>query len=141
MKKTSQHAFVCLLAVAIVSEAFFTGSSTAATQSAEMTVTIPFDFYLRFQRFAPGTCTVKHFTGALFQIWNQDGRAERVSTNAIVNDPDNSLTRLVFYQYGDKYFLREVYWSDGIARRLPKSSFELGLAKQTLAKRVVLDVP
>jgi hypothetical protein len=108
-------------------------------QSAEMTVTIPFDFYLRFQRFPSGTYTVKHFSSALFQIWNEDGKAEWVSTNAIVNDPTSPLTRLVFNQYGDKYFLTEVYWSDGIARRLPKNTFELGLAKQTHAKRVVLD--
>jgi hypothetical protein len=141
MKKTSQQALVYVLSVAIVYGAFFIGSSTAAVQSAEMTVTIPFDFYLRFHRFPSGTYMVKHFPGAMFQIWNQDGEAERVSTNGIVNDPDNPLTRLVFNQYGDKYFLTEVYWWDGVARRLPKSSFELGLAKQAQAKRVVLDVP
>ena len=141
MKKPRQQGFIYVLSVAIVAGAFLIGSSAAAMRSAEMTVTIPFDFYLRFQRFPSGTYTVKHFPGALFQIWNQDGKTERVSTNGIVNDPDHPLTRLVFNQYGDKYFLTEVYWSDGIARRLPKSSFELGLTKQTYPKRVVLDVP
>jgi len=114
MKKPSQQGFIYVLSVAIAAGVFFINSSAAAMESAEMTVTIPFDFYLRFQRFPSGTYTVKHFPGALFQIWNQDGKAERVSTNAIINDPYNPLTRLVFNQYGDKYFLTEVYWWDGI---------------------------
>jgi hypothetical protein len=142
MKKPSQQGCICVLSVAIVAGAFFICSSAAAMmQSSEMTVTIPFDFYLRFQRFPSGIYTVKHFPGALFQIWNRGGEFERVSTNVIINDLDHPLTRLVFNQYGDHYFLTEVYWSDGMARRLPKSSFELGLAKQIHAKRVVPDVP
>ena len=120
MRKLNRKPFLFTLSVTIVAGALLFESSTEAMQTAEMTVTIPFDFYLRFQRFEPGTYTVKHYAGALFQIWNQDGKAEWVSTNAIVNDPASPLRRLVFSQYGDKYFLTEVYWRDGSARRLPK---------------------
>jgi len=141
MRKLNHKPFLFMLSVTIVAAALLFESSTEARQTAEMTVAIPFDFYLRFQRFPSGTYTVKHYPGALFQIWNQDGKAERVSTNAIVNDPTSPLTRLVFNQYDDKYFLTEVYWWDGSARRLPKATLELGLAKQTHARRVVLDMP
>jgi hypothetical protein len=141
MKKPIQKQFLCILLVVVATGVLFVSSSIASRQSGEMTIAIPFEFYLRFQKFSPGMYTVKHFRGAMFQIWNEDGKTEWVSTNAIDNDPTHPLTRLVFNQYGGKFFLREVYWQDGIARRLPKSSFELELAKQTHAKRVILDAP
>jgi len=129
-----------VFSVAFAIGAVFAAPVIAAMQSAELTITIPFEFYLRFQKFSAGSYTLKHFRGAMFQIWNQEGKTERVSTNAIINDPNDPLKRLVFNEYGDKYFLTEVYWSDGIARRLPKCSFELEIAKQTPAKRLVLDL-
>ena len=141
MRKLNNKPSLLMLSVTIVAAALLFESSTEAMRTAEMTVTIPFDVYLRFQRFPSGTYTVKHYAGALFQIRNQDGKAESVSTNAIVNDPTSPLTRLVFSQYGDKYFLTEVYWWDGSARRLPKATLELELAKQTHSRRVVLDIP
>ena len=82
MRKLNHKPFLFMLSVTIVAAALLFESSTEARQTAEMTVAIPFDFYLRFQRFPSGTYTVKHYPGALFQIWNQDGKAERVSTNA-----------------------------------------------------------
>ena len=140
MYKPGQRRFVVVFSVAFAIGALFAASAIAARPSDELTITIPFDFYLRFQKFSAGSYTLKHFRGAMFQIWNQEGKTERVSTNAIINDPTDPLKRLVFNEYGDKYFLTEVYWSDGVARRLPKCSSELEIAKQTPAKRLVLDL-
>jgi hypothetical protein len=143
MKSVILKSFVVvMLAVSLV-------SLTAQAQSAnQLKANIPFSFVIGNQTLPAGEYTVRYVnqnsgkSALLFK--SVDGRTSRiVNMNAAQTSRAEIKASLVFNQYGDSYFLSEVWTgSDQYGLSLPKSSAERrmknGELSQLEAKRVTV---
>ncbi|HEX8175407.1 MAG TPA: hypothetical protein VF543_09830 [Pyrinomonadaceae bacterium] len=135
MKSVILKSFVVvMLAVSLV-------SLTAQAQSAnQLKASIPFSFIIGNQTLPAGEYTVKYVnqssgkSALLFK--SVDGRTSRiVNMNTAQANRAEMKASLVFNQYGESYFLSEVWTgSDQYGLSLPKSSAERRMKNGELSK-------
>ncbi|HEX3252672.1 MAG TPA: hypothetical protein VHS05_24750 [Pyrinomonadaceae bacterium] len=102
----------------------------------KLTANIPFDFTVMDKKLPAGKYSVsraQQFNGDLvIQIVSADGRENvyRLTIPVITRDPAKE-GMLVFHQYGDEYFLYEIWPSGGhTGRAIPRSHSERKLERQ-----------
>jgi hypothetical protein len=93
---------------------------------------IPFDFSAGKAMLKAGVYSIKRTSGNLFAIRSADGK-----TTALVNAPliigpwySKASERLVFNQYGDQYFLSQVWLSVDTGRQVFTSGAEIKAARE-----------
>ena len=101
-------------------------ASVKAQTPSRVEVTIPFDFSAGKANLKAGTYSIRRTSETTLAIRSVDGK-----TSALVNAPltigsrdSNPGERLVFNQYGDRYFLSQVWLSVDIGRQLFTSGSE-----------------
>jgi len=104
-----------------------------AQMTRQMTVNVPFAFYVGKTALPAGTYTVygtSTNTGDGFLLRNADGHVKAVFNGQQVQSVAQSVARVEFRRYDDKYFLARV-WAEGnnIGRELQQSRFERETAK------------
>lgn len=110
------------------------GVAAAAQTSREMTIAIPFDFYVGKTALDAGTYTVYRMsstTGDGFMLRSADRRTKVIFNTQSIQSPGALVGgKVEFRRYEDKYFLARV-WTDGnkVGRELPQSSLERELAR------------
>ncbi len=116
----------------------FVAVSANAQTSNGMVAKIPFDFYVKNQKFAAGEYVIERATPNSFSasviIRQKDGAKSRI-VMMLPLDVDGNLSEiqpnLIFNRYGSDYFLSEVRNpADNFGARLPKVKLERNLAKQ-----------
>jgi hypothetical protein len=107
-------------------------ASVNAQTSSRVEVTIPFDFAAGKATLTAGTYSIRRTSGNLLAIRSADGK-----TTALVNAPltigsrdSKAGERLVFNQYGDQYFLAQVWLSVDTGRQLFNSGAETKAARE-----------
>ena len=114
--------------------------SVQAQSRGKLEVNIPFEFQIGSQTLPAGEYSVKRLTQNSVVVQSADGQQRAIvqmprAAQANVN-AKASLEKLVFHQYGNQYFLSQVWMvrgSDG--RELMKSDAERQAAReQTIAK-------
>jgi hypothetical protein len=117
--KTMNH-IALLLAAAI--------GTTGLYAQTKVEANIPFDFTVKGQKMPAGTYEVtRDLTRPdLVQISNVDGsRSVQVVTyKAMETEPGTASPRMVFTEYGNRYFFSELWTSDGIESRTSPSKLE-----------------
>jgi len=106
-------------------------ASVHAQSSTKIEVSIPFDFTVGNSNLHPGKYTVTARGTAALMIRSKDGGSTAMRlTNAIHNSEPSAKTKLVFRQYGERYFLSEV-WTVGenSGRQILQSRQELALER------------
>jgi hypothetical protein len=120
-------------------------AGSAIAQTVHVRANVPFNFVVESKTLPAGTYDVGSIDSVnanLLQVQFRNGSSSMiVSSNAAQNLEPANRTRLVFNQYGSRYFLSEI-WVNGATRghRLPKTSREKELAKdlaQDLTQRRV----
>jgi hypothetical protein len=121
------------------------GAAAAAQMTRQMTVTVPFDFYVGKTALPAGTYSVyatSTHTGAGFLLRGADGHAKVVfNTQQVQSGESSSIARLEFRRYSDKYFLARV-WAGGsdIGRELEQSRLERETAQSATRNLAHKDV-
>ncbi len=132
MKKKINSTFAMLslsLLVAVV--------SVQAQSRGKLEVNIPFEFQIGSQTLPAGEYSVKRLTQNSVLVRSRDGKLSAITQTprAITEDKNGKQEKLVFNQYGNQYFLSQVWMvrgSDG--RELYKSDAEQQAAReQTVA--------
>src|ERR1700758_2204322 len=120
-------------------------AGSAFAQTVHVRGNIPFNFAVGNKTLPAGTYdvgTIDHRNSKILLLEARDGNASMmVGSNAAENLKPADKTKLVFNQYGNRYFLSEI-WVNGatIGRQLPKTSREKELARdvaQDLTQRRV----
>jgi len=108
--------------------------SAIARTPEEMTVTIPFDFTVGQTTLPAGTYTIDRTsanTTEVFSICDADRQVKAVfNTHTVETEELSVALRLEFRQYGDQYFLGQIWSGVNSGHELPQSSLERGLAKE-----------
>jgi hypothetical protein len=104
-------------------------SANAQSPSHFMRITIPFEFIARGETLPPGVYTVRRLASdrpEMLLISNaQGGMGVYILTNKVRAKTPSSGSQLVFNQYGDRYFLSQVWEAgDNEGRQLFKSRRE-----------------
>ena len=131
MKREITNAFASLMLVLVLA------AVTASAQSAkQMTANIPFQFTIGNQTLPAGEYTIRYINQDsgknTLLIKSTDGRNSRIvqMTPAQKSTPAEKAS-LVFNQYGDSYFLSEVWnAADQFGLSLPKSRAERELERR-----------
>jgi hypothetical protein len=121
-----------LTAMTIVVLACVSAPASIYAQS-QMTLKIPFDFYVGNQRFEPGDYAVLVF-GAYVKISDGRGHSTFAFTNSVANPGWRSTSggALVFTRYDNYYFLSEVRRSGySSANGLMKAPMEIQIARSS----------
>jgi len=109
-----------LLAAAIGTTGLYAQSKVVAN--------VPFDFSVKGQKMPAGKYEVtRDFARPdIIQISNlDDSRSVQVITyRAVENQPGAESPRMIFNQYGNRYFFSELWTSDGIESRTSPSKLE-----------------
>lgn len=107
-------------------------ASVNAQTPSRVEVNIPFDFSAGKATLKAGTYSIKRTSGNLLAIRSADGK-----TTALVNAPltigsrdSKAGERLVFNQYGDQYFLSQVWLSVDTGRQLFTLGTETKVARE-----------
>ena len=102
----------------------------------KLTANIPFDFKVMDKKLPAGKYSIsraQQLNGDLvIQIVSEDGRqnVSRLTIPVVTRDPSKE-GLLVFHQYGDEYFLNEIWPAGGhTGRALPRSRSERELERQ-----------
>ena len=121
MKTASATLFILIGILALV--------RTASAQSTPMRANIPFDFTVGDKHLDKGEYVIRVESGVV-QLSNKKGSG--VSSLSYAASPEKSRTKsaLVFWRYGDAYFLSKVLQADGAARELPKTRTEIEIARR-----------
>ena len=121
------------------------GVAAKAQMTRQMTVNVPFAFYVGKTALPAGTYTVYNtstLTGDGFLLRDADGHLKAAfNGQQVQSGAARSVARLEFRRYSDKYFLARV-WAAGsnIGRELQQSSLEREAAQgdaRNLAQEVV----
>jgi hypothetical protein len=95
-------------------------------------VKIPFNFTVGTQRYSAGEYTLKPYGPyqhtVLLQTWTGQTPAF-ISINSVESREVPSSAKLVFHQYGARYFLAEIWNGNGIGQQLTESRAEVEMAK------------
>jgi hypothetical protein len=136
--KRQTFSLVSLLSLLLV-------AGSAIAQTVHVRANIPFNFAVGSKTLPAGTYDVGTIDGRdskMLLLQGRDGNSSMiVGSNAAENLKPADKTKLVFNQYGSRYFLSEI-WVNGATRgrQLPKTSREKELAKdwaQDLTQRRV----
>ena len=136
--KRQTFSLVSLLSLLLV-------AGSAIAQTVHVRANIPFNFAVGSKTLPAGTYDVGTIDGRdskMLLLQGRDGNSSMiVGSNAAENFKAADKTKLVFNQYGSRYFLSEI-WVNGATRgrQLPKTSREKELAKdwaQDLTQRRV----
>ena len=125
--KRQAFSLVTLLSLLLV-------AGSAIAQTVHVRGNIPFNFAVGNKTFPAGTYyvgTIDHRDSRILLLQTRDGKASMmVGSNAAENLAPADKTKLIFNQYGSRYFLSEI-WMAGKARgrQLPKTSRERELAR------------
>lgn len=130
MKKEFVKGFTMIMLVVAI--AFATAAVSANTQSANKVVTdIPFDFIVGDQTLSAGEYTVNLANENGLMIQNADGKSEGLRLTFPISPKNKRGARLVFHQYGQRYFLAEVWTGSGeVGRHLTKSRQERAIERE-----------
>lgn len=106
---------------------------TAIAQSQNLTVTVPFDFYVSTKLLPAGKYTVApRAHSAAIEISGPNGESAFVLTKALNKNSRPDESRLAFRQYGDMSFLVGIYWAGyPNGRETATSPMEHRLARST----------
>ena len=114
--------FLALLAISVV-----------ARTPEEITVAVPFDFTIGQTTLPAGTYTIDRTsanTTEVFSISDADHQVKAVfSTHTVETDGLSAMMRLEFRQYGDRYFLGQIWSGGNSGHELSPSKLERELAK------------
>ena len=133
------HRLVMATAVAMVGLLYLIVPAAVQAQSRQLTVKIPFEFYVGDQKFPAGDYKImQQPTSSVLLIVGEYKSQRWILTTPITNPHPDRNASIVFNRYAGDMFLSEAHWSGSdIARKLPVSSIELALAKTTTPERVV----
>ncbi|HEV2829990.1 MAG TPA: hypothetical protein VGW76_20485 [Pyrinomonadaceae bacterium] len=126
---------IALLAVAGLS------SANAQTQSSvQLKANIPFAFSVGDKTMPAGEYTVRCTNPSsdmkVLQLRNSNGHESSLVRTISVIGKIQDDARLVFYRYGDRYFLAQVWLaSDTIGMQTPKSRSEKQMARELAANK------
>ena len=116
--------------------------SSALGQSDRQTIIhIPFNFSVGEKSFPAGKYVIERTWKTSDSVWvikrkDNVGKAMLLTRPVRANETQQE-TRLVFHQYGDLYFLSEIWTAgDTMGREIQTSDRERGLDKTVAAKRV-----
>ncbi len=136
--KRQAYSLVSLLSLLLV-------AGSAIAQTVDVRADVPFNFAVGSKTLPAGTYDVRTIDGRdskMLLLQARDGNTSMIAgSNATENPKPADRTKLVFNQYGSRYFLSEI-WVNGNrrGRQLPKTSREKELAKdfaQDLTQRRV----
>ena len=132
--------------LAVVAMIAATVPAKAQTLQYKLTANIPFDFTVLDKKLPAGKYSIGRAQNSngdtVIQIVSADGRdnVSRLTIPVLTNEPEKR-GLLVFHQYGDEYFLYEIWPAGGhTGRALPKSRTERELERRGDAQvaRVIL---
>jgi hypothetical protein len=109
-------------------------AGSAIAQTVHVRANIPFNFAVGNKTLPAGTYdvgTIDDLDGKILLLQASDGNARMmVNSNAAENLKPADKSKLVFNQYGNRYFLSEI-WVSGATRghQLPKTSREKEMAR------------
>lgn len=103
MSKQSFQAFLALALLTIL-------AVNASAQSANLHVTVPFDFYVGTTMLPKGTYEVKQVTNSVLRIIGSDGQIVTVAPIHYEAKSPVLASALVFNRYDDLYFLSRTVW-------------------------------
>jgi hypothetical protein len=131
-------------AVVLASLAVASGSTAlhAQYQTVLGQVYVPFAFEVGFAHFAPGTYVLSDPQEHILSVRGPSGTALAMDSLEATLSPATE-SKVVFYKYGNRYFLREV-WAKGETyhRRCPESKSEHRAKKiQQAANHVPIATP
>jgi hypothetical protein len=114
-----------LMVTAAVGLLTLLGGSTANSQSGSLNSRVPFEFTVGTTTIPAGTYSIA-ISGAHTNIVTVRSVNHSVMalTGARKSDRSNGPTRLVFYRYGHRYFLREMWFSSDRGETLPENRQE-----------------
>jgi hypothetical protein len=111
--------------------------SVQAQSGGKLEVTVPFDFQIGDQTLPAGEYSIKRLTQNSMLVESADGQRSVIAQTpgAVEKSGKAARERVVFRQYGDQYFLAQVWMvRDGAGRGLIKSDAERQAARaQSLA--------
>jgi hypothetical protein len=134
MKKKLYSTFAMLSLLFTLSLVYAQAQSATALK-----VTIPFEFQIGSQVLPPGEYSIKRLSQNSIFIRSEDGEAKAIavttSTAEAGADEKGAQEKLVFHQYGNQYFLSQVWMvRGGEGRELNQTDAERQAAKgQNLA--------
>jgi hypothetical protein len=128
-------------AVATVSLLYLIAPTAVQAQSLQMTVKIPFDFYVGDEKLPAGDYKIMQqgiAGSSALLILGQNKSHPLVLTTPITNRYPDRNTSIIFNKYAGDMFLSEAHWRGAdIGRKLPASALERELAKTSTPERVV----
>ena len=117
---------------------------TGLAQAADLQATIPFEFRVGNQSYAPGRYTIGEQTaaGILYFKETKSGHGWMVVTGRVQRGPEGGPGMLTFRRYGDNLYLSQV-WTTGapVGREVFKSRRETELALTQWPSMEVAQVP
>jgi hypothetical protein len=137
MSKSRAAIVVATLAVASGAAALYAQDQTMRSQ-----VKVPFAFEVGSTHFAPGTYVLSEPREHLLSVHGPSGTALAMNRRETTLSPATE-SKIVFYKYGDRYFLREV-WAKGSTDHLccPESKAEHRVREiQQAANRASIAAP
>jgi hypothetical protein len=132
--KRQLHTLVGVLALVL-------GASSAFGQTIRVKVNVPFDFIVTGKTLPAGAYAVRFDGGkSILSVLGVDSRQTTMFLARETGELDSAAqTKLVFRQYGNRYFLRQVWMagnSEGI--ELPKSKREIEVAMDYRSRDAIL---
>ncbi len=107
-------------------------SANAQTPS-RIEVNIPFDFSVEKVTLKAGSYSIKRTSATTFSIRSANGKTVLVNAPLTIGSRDSKAgERLVFNQYGDQYFLSQVWMTVDTGRQLFTQSPEKKVAREYL---------
>ena len=87
----------------------FCTAGIAQAQNHEVRAKVPFDFAIAGKTLPAGNYRLYTQTNGTIEIRNVDEKLAVISMTRVGNTVSGSSSSLVFYKYGDSYFLREIH--------------------------------
>jgi hypothetical protein len=96
-----------------------------SVDAADIKCKVPFAFTVNQSTLPPGDYTISTTGGGVLFL-RGDTRGAVVLTNGLESWKESN-PKMVFYRYGDRYFLRELWTGGGAGRELPRLRVERDL--------------
>jgi hypothetical protein len=116
-----------------------TSTAVGQTNRGNTIADLPFAFTVANHSLPPGRYTVTRLGDTTLLIFNSHNQGTVVLTTGVEGKAPESMGKMVFYRYGDAYFLSEV-WVAGseIGRKVPPSRAEKQLAGTGTEKEIAV---
>src|SRR5215831_13039557 len=121
MKRVSTTMFLVMVILVL--------ATTASAQTTSLRANVPFKFAVGDKFLDKGEYSVYVMNTRLLQLVSSTGKSAMSLSQAISPKDSNVRSVLVFWRYGDTYFLSKVVRADGAAWELPKSQSEIEIAR------------